>query len=138
MISGVAVWASAYLVAFGLGAVLIEWFERQGSAGFAGALFGWAVGGAVGALVSASSRARVGRLCVAAAWGLSFFVGGYVSVIAGMFLGEEAKVVLGFLGWRAALSIGWGLGGALGGAMASALGMAALDAIAGPGSEAAI
>ena len=99
------------------------------------------MGGAVGALVSgyvgASRRRSGGPVIVAAAWGLSFLVSGYVAIAAGMILGEGAKVVLAFLGPRVALTIGWGLGATLGGALASALGMAARDAITGPPSEAA-
>ena len=142
LVRGVVVWALAYMVAFWLGAFWGAWFERNGTAGFVGALLGWAVGGAIGALVSgyvsASRRRRVGPVIVAAAWGLSFFVGGYVAIVAGMVLGQAAKDVLAFLGQRAALTIGWGLGATLGGALASALGMAAGDAITGSSSEEAV
>ncbi len=142
LVRGVVVWALAYVVAFGLGAIWGAEFERNGSAGFVGALLGWAVGGAIGALVSgyvsASRRRRVGPVIVAAAWGLSFFAGGYVAIVAGMVLGDAAKDVLAFSGQRAALTIGWGLGATLGGALASWLGMAARDAITGPSSKAAI
>jgi hypothetical protein len=142
IVRGVLVWALAYVVAFSLGAMWGSSFERNGSAGFVGALLGWAVGGAVGALVSgymsASTKRRVGPLIVAVAWGLSFFVGGYLAVVAGMYLAQAAKGVLAFLGQRAALTIGWGLGAMLGGALASALGIVASDAITGPSSEAAV
>lgn len=128
-------WALAYLVAFSLGALWGAWFERNGWPGFVGVLLGWGVGGAVGALVSGyvnSSRRRgVGPAIVAAVWGLSFFAGGYVAVVAGMVLAQTAKHVLALLGQRAALTIGWGLGAALGGALASAFGMAAHEAITG-------
>ena len=77
-------------------------------------------------------------MLVAAVWALSFFVGGYVAVVAGMTLAQAAKDGLAFLGQQAALTIGWGLGAALGGALASALGMAAHDGLNGPSSEAAV
>ena len=142
LVRGVVIWALAYAAAFCLGAFWGAWFERNGSAGFVGALLGWAVGGATGALVSgyvsASRRRRVGPVVVAAAWGLSFFAGGYVAIVAGMVLGQAAKDLLAFLGQRAALTIGWGLGATLGGALASALGLAVRDAIIGSSSEAPV
>jgi hypothetical protein len=139
VVRGVVVWALAYVVAFWLGAIWGASFERNGSGGFVGALLGWAVGGAVGTLlsgyISASRRRRVGPLISAVAWGLSFFVGGYVALVAGMYLAQAAKGVLAVLGQRAALTIGWGLGAMIGGALASALGMAASDSITEPPSE---
>jgi len=142
-VRGLVVWALSYIVAFWLGSIWADEFERNGSAGFVGALLGWAVGGAMGALVSAyvgaSRRRRVGPIMVAAAWGLSFFVAGYVSVVAGTLLAQGAKDLLAFLGsQRAALTIGWALGAAIGGALASAVGMAARDGIIGPPTEAAV
>jgi predicted MFS family arabinose efflux permease len=134
------IWAVAYGVAFWLGAIFVERFESTGSAGFVGALLGWAVGGAIGVLVStyvsASRPTGAGSLIVAAAWGLSFFVAGYVAVVAGMVLAQAAKDVLSFMGQRTALTIGWALGAALGGALASALGMASRDAVIGLPSKA--
>ncbi len=142
IVRGGVIWVLAYGIAFWPGAMWGASFERNGSAGFVGALLGWAVGGAIGALVSgyisAPRRCHVGPVIVAVAWGLSFFVGGYFAVVAGMLLPQAAKGVLAFLGQRAALTIGWGLGAMLGGALASALGMAAYDAIAGSSSEAAV
>lgn len=142
-VRGLVVWALSYVVAFWLGSIWGDEFERNGSAGFVGALLGWAVGGAIGALLStyegASRRRSVGPIIVAAAWGLSFFVAGYVGVVAGMLLAQGAKDVLAFLGsQRAALTIGWALGAAIGGALASAVGMAARDGIIGPPAEAAV
>jgi len=133
LLHGVVVWALAYLVALWLGAIWSVSFTR---APFVGGLLGWAVGGALGTLASAytseSRRLGVGPVLAAAAWGLSFFVGGYVALVAGMILMQAAKDVLAFLGQPASLTIGSGFGATLGGALASALGMAARDAITGP------
>jgi hypothetical protein len=144
---GMVVWAVAYLVAFRLGAVWADWFghNRVGSiasAGFVGALLGWATGGALGALVSSyistSQRRSVRPIMFAAAWGLSFLVAGYVGLGAALYSAQAAKDALAFLGsQRVALTIGWGLGTALGGMIASMLGLAALRAIIGPSPEAA-
>lgn len=136
------IWALAFGFAFVLGAIWGAWFERSGSAGFVGALLGWAAGGAVGILVSSyvstPRQHHVKSLIIALVWGLSFFVGGYVAIVAGMLLAEVAKSLLALFGEYAALTIGWGLGATLGGALASALGLAAHDAIIGSSSGATV
>ena len=140
LIRGAVIWAVAYGAAFWLGAMWGERFESTGSGGFVGALFGWAVGAAIGVLASAyvhvSQRTGTGPVVVAAAWALSFFIAGYVAVVAGLLLSHAGKDVLFFIGQRPALAMGWALGAALGGALASALGMAASDAVVGLPSEA--
>lgn len=138
---GVAIWGMAYLAAFGFGAILGHWFERNSvgpffSAGFVGMLFGWAAGAAAGALVSACLRSSPGHLIrpvtFALAWGLGFLVAGYVGLAAGLILSQAAKGSLGFLGnQQVALTVGWGLGCALGGLIAAAIGMAAERVILG-------
>ena len=133
-VRGAVVWAVAYAVAFWLAALWGASLERAGSAGFVGALLGWAVGGAVGALVSddvaASKRALGPRLFSSAAWGLSFLLGGYVAMVTAMLLGQVAGRGLEFLGEGLALTLGWGAGASLGGAVASAIGMAVRNATA--------
>jgi hypothetical protein len=96
---------AAALVAFFLGGVWGDWFEHNrvgpvDSAGFIGALLGWASGGMCGAFgseyVSGSRRPAM----IGAAWGLSFLVAGYVGLVAAVYSAEVAKHVLPFLGSR--------------------------------------
>jgi hypothetical protein len=120
-----------------LGAVWGNRLEEGGSAGFVGALLGWAVGASLGGLASAylmaSRRRIVGPVGFAALWGLGFFLAGYVGIVAGMLLAEASKSFLAILGnQRAALTIGWTLGAMIGGALVSAVGLRARDAIIGP------
>jgi hypothetical protein len=138
---GLIIWCGAYLLTFWLGAMWGNWFEHNqvgavSSAGFVGALLGWAGGAFSGALVSAwvtSPGAMIRSVIFALAWGLSFLGAGYVGLVAGMVLGEVSKNALVFLSKpQIALAIGWGLGSALGGLLASALGMAAWRALISP------
>ena len=145
---GLVVWGLAFLVAFGLAAIWGKWFEHNevgpvASAGFIGALRGWSVGAALGALLSAYLGTPPQRalrvITFAAAWGLSFLVAGYIGLVAAMFTAEAAKGVLAFLGnQRLALTVGWGIGSAFGGLLASALGMAAHRRIIDSSTKAAV
>lgn len=131
--TGIGVWGVAYVVAFWLASL---WAGSIGSAGFVGALCGWAAGGALGALASgyldASQSHSLRPIAFAAAWGLCFLVAGYIGLVAAVFTAQAAKDVLAFLGnQRAALTIGWGLGAALGGMLAASIGLAARRAIFG-------
>lgn len=138
---GLAVWAVAYGAAFCLAALWGSWFEhnRMGSvdsAGFVGALLGWAAGAALGALASGYLEAphwrSVRPIVFAIAWGLCFLVAGYIGLVAASLAAQAAKGTLAFLGsQRVALTIGWGLGAALGGMLAAAPGLAARRAIFG-------
>jgi hypothetical protein len=131
--AGLTVWSLAYVLAFWLGAIWGGWFERNtvgsvGSAGFAGALLGWAAGAAFGVLASeylSSAKSRHPKPFIhACAWALGFLLGGYLALLAGMVIGHTAVLVFPAVA-HGALYIGWGLGSALGGALASALGLAA-------------
>ena len=133
MAAGLTVWSLAYLLAFWLGAIWGGWFEHNAvgsvsSAGFVGALLGWAAGAAFGVLASEYLSSALSRppkpFIHACAWALAFLLGGYLALLAGMVIGHSAVLVFPAVA-HAALYIGWGLGTALGGALASALGLAA-------------
>ena len=133
--AGLVVWAVAYGAAFCMAALWGTWFEHNrvgslDSAGFVGALLGWAAGGALGALASGYLETRQWRsvrpIVFATAWGLCFLVAGYIGLVAASFAAQAAKGALGFLGsQRVALTIGFGLGAALGGLLAAVPGLAA-------------
>ena len=131
--AGLTVWSLAYVLAFWLGAMWGGWFERNAvgsvsSAGFVGALLGWAAGAAFGVLASeylSSAQSRNPKPVIHAfAWALGFLLGGYLALLGGMVIGQSAVLLFPALA-DAALYVGWGLGSALGGALASALGLAA-------------
>jgi hypothetical protein len=131
---GLVLWALAYIVAFSLGGLWADRFERNGWPGFVGALLGWGAGAALGALASgfsARNHSRFGPLVMAVAWGATFVAGGYLGIVAGMILAQSTRQTLAFLGEGAALTLAWGLGAALGGAVAAALGFAVRDAMLG-------
>jgi hypothetical protein len=139
---GAVIWALAYVAAFGLAASLGSWFEHNqygpySSAGFIGMLLGWAAGAALGALPSVYTMSAPGRraraLPMALAWGLAFFVGGYVALVAALLLGQAAKGAVDFTGHpRAGLMVGWALGCALGGLLTAAMGLAVQRRLVGP------
>ncbi len=118
-------WALAYLVAFGLAAFAATALDRV-LGGFLFMLFGWSVGGGVGAFASTwllTERPRFKRSMVPAGiWLLAFFAGGYVALL-GLYLGPEVgKMTIGpIIGQPVALTLGAGLGMALGGLVASAI-----------------
>lgn len=127
------VWAIAYLAAFWLGAIWGDWFEHNtvgsiSSAGFIGALLGWAVGASLGVMFSANPRSRHTRLAThlaeSLAWGISFLIGGFFALIAATFLGQLAAVALPFAR-QIAFYVGWGCGCASGGALAAGLALTA-------------
>jgi hypothetical protein len=127
------VWALAYLMAFWLGAVWGSWFEQNvvgsiSSAGFIGALLGWAVGASFAVLASEYIDSRRKRhaeaFASAVVWGISFLIGGYLAMIAAMFLAQLASIA--FPGAeQIAIYVGWGFGCALAGALASATALTA-------------
>jgi hypothetical protein len=136
---GLLAWGSAYSVAFVSAAILGNWFESNQvgpfiSAGFIGALLGWATGAAwgafFGAYISASRKSLLSAIVIAAAWGLGFLFAGYFGLVAAMYGAQFSKGALASLGnQRIALAIGWTSWCALAGALAPLLGMAAEGAI---------
>jgi hypothetical protein len=131
------VWALAYLLAFWLGAIWGDWFEHNtvgtiSSAGFVGALLGWVAGASFGVLASeylgSTEMRHTNRFAHAIAWGISFLIGGYIAIVAAMFLAQLASIAFP-AAQQIAIYIGWGIGCALGGALASAMALTARSLI---------
>lgn len=125
-VPGVAlIWALAYLVSFTLAGVVGTRLENT-LGGFFYMLFGWALGGGLGAFASTrllTDRARWKRSSLLGfIWLLAFLAGSYVALF-GLYLGPEmGKITIGaVIGQPAALTLGAGLGMALGGLVASAI-----------------
>jgi hypothetical protein len=119
---GVAIWASAYLVAVWLGATWRDGMvEHRSGAGFMGMLYGWAVGGGAGALASACLMGRTWNparpILLGGTWALSFFAAGYLAVVIWYLAGALVPDPM-----LPAIPV---VAGACGGAAAAALGLAA-------------
>jgi hypothetical protein len=125
-LSGGIVWALGFLIAFGLGEVLGNWFERHtvggiASAGFLGIVIAWAVGATLAAFVGFGLVSGVVRAAAAATlWGLSFLVSTYLAVVLAYVLSQVFKIaVQQFVGSQASFLAGWAVGYAVAGLTAA-------------------